>query len=98
MPGELFLPDFLRPLFLLDVEDPDFFAADRFFVVFLVAIELLMLSSNVNDFRSSGPSGLANCKGYAAGTRKAVVTIEGRKHDRGDLRMNEGRRDQSVGE
>jgi hypothetical protein len=92
MPGELFLPDFLRPLFLLDVEDPDFFAADRFFVVFLVAIELLMLS-DVNDFRSLGPLGLANCKGYAARTRKAVVTVEDRKHDSGRLRMNEGHRE-----
>ena len=38
MPGELALPDFLRPLFLLDAGETDFFAANRFFVLFLVAI------------------------------------------------------------
>ena len=43
MPGELGLPDFLRPLFLLDADETDFFAADRFFVLFLVAIDFLML-------------------------------------------------------
>jgi len=36
------LPDFLRPLFLLDADETDFFfAADRFFVPFLVAIDFL---------------------------------------------------------
>lgn len=36
MPGA---PDFLRPLFLLDADETDFFfAADRFFVPFLLAI------------------------------------------------------------
>lgn len=38
MPGELDLPDFLRPVFLLVADETDFFAADRFFVFFLVAI------------------------------------------------------------
>jgi len=39
MPGGFGLPDFLRPLFLLDAGEADlFFAADRFFVPFLVAI------------------------------------------------------------
>ena len=39
IPGGLGLPDFLRPLFLLDADETDFFfAADRFFVPFLVAI------------------------------------------------------------
>ena len=56
MPGERELPDFLPPRFLLDADEPDFFAADRFFVLFLVAIYFL-LSSDVNDFRSPGPFG-----------------------------------------
>ena len=38
MPGERELPDFLRPRFLLDADETDFFATDRFFVFFLVAI------------------------------------------------------------
>ena len=38
MPGELALRDFLRPRFLLDGDETDFFVADRFFVLFLVAI------------------------------------------------------------
>lgn len=58
IPGELALPDFLRPLFLLDADETDFFAADRFFVLFLVAIHFLYASSNVNDFRSLGPLAL----------------------------------------
>ena len=40
MPGELGLRDFLRP-FLLDADETDFFAPDRFFVFFLVAIASL---------------------------------------------------------
>ena len=41
MPG---LPDFLRPLFLLDADETDFFfAADRFFVPFVVAIHFFAL-------------------------------------------------------
>ena len=41
MPGELALRDFLRPRFLLDGDETDFFAADRFLVLFLVAITSL---------------------------------------------------------
>ena len=69
MPGEREL-DFLLPLFLLDADETDFFAADRFFVFFLVAIPFLILSSDVNDFRSLGPLALANGKGCAARIRK----------------------------
>ena len=69
MPGELGLPD-LRPLFLLDTDETDFFAADRFFVFFLVVIHFLSLSSDVNDFRSLGP--------LARGSRKeCAARIEG---------------------
>jgi hypothetical protein len=74
MPGERELPDFLLPLFLLDADEPDFFAADRFFVFFLVAIRFLMLSSDVNDFRSLGPLVLANRKGRAAREHGQVLS------------------------
>ena len=43
IPGRFGLPDFLRPLFLLDADETDFFAADRFFVLFWVAIIFFML-------------------------------------------------------
>lgn len=66
MPGDLGLAEFLRPLFLLDVDEGDFFAADRFFVPFLVAIDLFVLS-NVNDFRSVGPLARRECKTCAPG-------------------------------
>jgi len=71
-PGELGLPDFLRPLFLLDADETDFFAADRFFVFFLVAIHFLIPFSNVNDFRSPGPLARASRKECAARIRKVT--------------------------
>ena len=73
MPGERELPDFLPPRFLLDADEADFFAADRFFVLFLVAIRSL-LSSDVNDFRSPGPPSRPNRKGCAATTKRAKTT------------------------
>ena len=65
MPGELGLPDFLRPLFLLDVDEIDSFAADRFLVFFLVAAIHLLMLSYVNDFRSLGPVAVASRKACA---------------------------------
>ena len=74
IPGaEAGFPDFFRPLFLLAVEDTDFFAGDcfvevlfpvdRFFVFFVVAINLLPVpSTNVNGFRPVGPPSQCNRK------------------------------------
>lgn len=68
IPGaELAFRDLLPPVFLLEADEADFFAVDRFFVVlppvdrffvlFVVAIQFLLdLSTNLNDFRSVGPS------------------------------------------